>query len=141
MLPVPFDDLESALYWVSGSVAFDNAAYISKATGQIFYASMSHEVEDELPEDVDDAGLYWSVPHKNDLDLGRKLVYRFVEEHLPGQFRFVQEIFHHRGAYARFKDLLQRAGQIEAWHAYESAATRAALLAWAEEQGMPVAAG
>lgn len=42
---------------------------------------------------MDDASAYWSVPPKNDLDLGRKLVYRFAQEHLPGEFRFVRETF------------------------------------------------
>jgi hypothetical protein len=136
---VSLDDLESALQWVSAAGPFENAAYVSKTTGQIFYFSSTHDTDDELPEDVDDASLYWSVPHKNDLDLGRTLAYRYVQERLPQEYRTVQEIFHHRGAYARYKDLLQRNGHLESWYEYERSATESALLAWAEECGLRVA--
>ena len=135
---VSLDDLESALEWVSAAGPFENAAFISKTTGQIFYSSSTHETEDELPGDVDDASLYWSVPHKNDLDLGRALAYRYVEERLPEEYRAVQDIFHRRGAYARYKDLLQRSGHLESWYEYERSATESALLAWAEAWGLRV---
>jgi hypothetical protein len=136
---VRLDDLESALQWVSAAGPFENAAYISRTTGQIFYSSSTHDTEDEVPVDVDDASLYWSIPHKNDLDLGRTLAYRYVEEKLPQEYRTVQEIFHRRGAYARYKDLLQRSGHLESWYEYERSATESALLAWAEECGLRVA--
>jgi hypothetical protein len=73
---VRFDDLEAALLWVSSAAPSENAAYISHATGQIFYKSSTYDTEDELPDDVDDNSLYWSVPHKNELDLGRDLAGR-----------------------------------------------------------------
>ena len=137
---VSLDDLELALEWVSATGPFENMAYISRTTGQIFYSSSTHDTEDEVPEDADNASLYWSVPHKNDLDLGRTLAYRYVEERLPREYRTVQEIFHRRGAYARYKDLLQRSGHLESWYEYERSATESALLAWAEERGLGVAA-
>jgi hypothetical protein len=137
---VSLDDLESALQWVSAAAPFENAAYISKMTGQIFYSSVTHGTEDELPEDVDDASLYWSVPHNNDLDLGRTLAYRYAEEMLPQEYSTVQEIFHRRGAYARYKDLLERRGHLESWYEYERSAIESALLAWAEESGLRVTA-
>jgi hypothetical protein len=122
---VTFDDLESALHWVSAGAPFENAAYISKTTGQIFYYSRIHNTEDELPEDVHDTNLYWSVPHKNDFDLGRSLAYRYVEEMLPQESRRVREIFHRRGAYGRYKDLLDRHGHLESWYEYDRRATEA----------------
>jgi hypothetical protein len=66
-------------------------------------------------------------------------VFRYVEEWLPQEFRTVQDCFHRRGAYARFKDLLHRAGHIDRWHEYERIATEAALLDWARENGLTVA--
>jgi len=137
---VSLDDLESALQWVSATGPLENAAYISRTTGQIFYASSTYDTEDEVPEDVGNASLYWSVPHKNDLDLGRTLAYRYVEERLPREYRAVQEIFHRRGAYARYKELLQRSGHLESWYEYERSATESALLAWVEECGLRIAA-
>jgi hypothetical protein len=138
---VTFDDLESALLWVSSGGPFENRALISKATGQVFYASSTHETEDELPEDIDDASLYWSVPHKNDLNLGRDLAFQFTAEYLPEKRSEVQDFFQRRGAYGRFRDLLERTERLEQWHQYEQVATRRVLLAWAAEVAMSVAAG
>jgi hypothetical protein len=135
---VILDDLESAMQWASASSPGENSACISKTTGQIFYASDFADTVDELPEDIDDASLYWSVPHKNDLELGRLLVFRYVEEWLPQEVRTVQGYFHRRGAYARFKDLLHRTGHVDRWHEYERIATEAALLEWARENGLTV---
>lgn len=138
MPTISYDDLESALFWASSSGPFDNVAYVSKTTGEIFYSSETNPVEEELPDDVEDEDLYCALPHKNDLDLGRTLVFDFVDEQIPDQYMAVQEIFRHRGAYARFKDLLERAGQLHAWFEYEQTATERALLGWAEEQGISV---
>jgi hypothetical protein len=138
---VTFDDLESALLWVSSAGPFENSALISRTTGQVFYSSRSYDTEDELPEDIDDATLYWSVPHKNDLDLGRDLALRFAAEYLPDEERKVQDYFRRRGAYGRFKALLERAGRLEHWYQYEREATKSALLAWAAEEGLKVTDG
>lgn len=135
---ITYDDLEAALHWVSSSAPFENAAYISKATGKVFYSSSSGDIEEELPDDYEDAGLYWTVPHKNDLDLGSRLAHRFADERLPEHRREVHEIFRHRGAYSKFKALLQRLRVLDAWFEYERAETEAALLGWATEECMPV---
>jgi len=135
---VTFQDLEAALYWVSAGAPSENAAYISKATGQVFYASSVHDTEDEMPEDIDDASLYWPVPHKNELGLGRDLALRFADEHLSDEYRTVQSYFHHQGAYSRFKELLSRRGELDHWHQYEQTATEFALRAWAAENGLAV---
>jgi hypothetical protein len=133
-----YDDLEAALQWVSSSAPFENAAYISKTTGKVFYSSGSGDIEGELPDDYEDAALYWTVPHKNDLDLGSRLAHRFTDERLPEHRREVHDIFRQRGAYSKFKALLQRLRILDAWFAFERAETESALLAWAEEEGMSV---
>jgi uncharacterized protein (DUF2164 family) len=135
---ITLDDLEAALLWVSSASPFENSAFISRATGEVFYSSGTYDTEDELPEDMEDVTLYCSVPHKNDLDLGRGLALRFVSEYLPEQERRIQDYFHRRGAYARFKDLLERTGHLEQWHQYEQKATKTALLAWAAEERLKV---
>jgi hypothetical protein len=139
MATVSFEDLDSAFEWVSAAPPFCNFAYISKATGQIFFASDISDGDEDLPDDLDDASQYWSVPHKNDLDLGRELVLSFVDEHLPARFREVQGYFGRRGAYARFRDLIEREDKLQDWYAYESAAKEAAMMAWAEQKGIAVA--
>ncbi len=127
-------DLLSAYEWVSAGGFSENSAYISRATGQIFWSSDNYDVEEPLPEDIDEAGLYLSVPQKHDLDLGNRLVFRFAQECLPDLYQDVRDMFRQKGAYSRFKDLLDRQGQLEAWHRYEEQATEAALREWC--QGM-----
>ena len=136
--PVTFDDLENALLWVSSAGPHENSALISKATGEIFYASENFDAEDDLPDDVGDDTRYWSVPHKNDLDLGRDLALQFAAEFMPDELRTVEDDFHRRGAYGRFKNLLERTGRLEQWYRYEHDATKSALLAWAAEEGVAV---
>lgn len=138
MPTISYDNLESAFFWASSSDPFDNVAYVSMTTGEIFYSSETNPEDEELPEDFEDEGLYCVVPHKNDLDLGRTLVFDFVDEKIPDQYMAVQEIFRHRGAYARFKALLEQAGKLQTWFEYEQTATERALLTWAEEQGISV---
>lgn len=48
--------------------------YVPKTTGQIFYGSAHGDAVDELPDDHEDADLYWTVPHRTDLDLGSRPV-------------------------------------------------------------------
>lgn len=135
---VSLEDLELALDWVSADGGFDNAAYVSKATGKIYHTSEEEFSDVDLPDDIDDPDLYWSVPHKNDLDLGRALVLRFTEECLPGDYESVRDYFRSRGAYARTKNLFDRRGVLDRWYAYQQDATRKALREWAEECGMRV---
>ena len=73
------------------------------------------------------------MPHKNDLDLGNRLVMRFASEQLPHRFDTIDSFFRRRGAYSRFKELLSSEGCLDKWHAYEADATRQALLEWCEE--------
>jgi hypothetical protein len=86
--------------------------------------------------------LTWSDPRtgsKNDLDLGRNLVFDFVEANIPGEFESVREIFSRKGAYARYKDVLEAKGQLEAWYKFENEATENALRAWCKENGIELA--
>lgn len=45
----------------------------------------------------------------------------------------IRGFFNKPGAYAKFKDLLDAQGALEAWYAYESAGVHDALRAWAAE--------
>ena len=70
------------------------------------------------------------MPHKQDLDLGNRLVFHFVEEHLPDSYESVRDIFRRKGAYSRFRDLLEQHGRVDDWYRYEERATEAALREW-----------
>ncbi len=140
MTPLDFDELESALYWVSGALPFENSAFVSRATGQIYWISEESEGDAEIPDGIDDGTLYIAVPHKNDLDLGRSLVFEFADEYLPDSIQKVHAMFSKRGAYSRFKDLLEYKGLLERWYEFERHATEKALNEWARENGFELSA-
>lgn len=134
--PVSYADLLAAFGWVSASGSMENTAFVSRQTGALHWGSDVNELEDELPEDIEDESIYLAVPHKNDLDLGKDLVLRFAEQHLPESSATVTGFFRQRGAYARFKDLLERKGILEAWYAFEAQGVERALRAWCEDCGI-----
>lgn len=133
---IRYDDLLAAFEWVSAAAPFQNSAFVSRRTGSTQWASSSHDVEEELPEDIDDATLYVAVPHKYNLDLGTDLVRRFADEVLPESSDTIAAFSHRRGAYARFRDFLERKACLQAWYDYETKATEAALREWCEENGL-----
>lgn len=134
------DDLEEALYWVSASNAFEAAAFVSRTSGRIYFRGPDGPVEDDFPDDIEDGTEYLAVPHKNDLDLGRDLVFRFMSERAPRLEPQVRDLFRRRGAYQQYKGLLQRHRLLDDWHAYERDATRLALEGWARDNGLALAA-
>ena len=69
-MALKFSDIEEALFWVSMDQQFMHDAILCRETGQIFYTSEMGD-SDELPEDIEDPDKYISLPHKNDLDLGK----------------------------------------------------------------------
>jgi hypothetical protein len=138
---VYLSELLDAFEWVSAAGRFENAAYVSRETGRIFWDPAAAGLDEELPEDVDDGALYAGVPHKHDLDLGQALVFRFIEANAPEAYEQVRGYFSRRGAYARFKDLLERRGLLEAWSSYEQQAYEAALREWAESEDLELVEG
>ncbi len=133
MAAVDFGDISEAFETVSFATQYENEAHLCRKTGRIYYyLGHLHDLGDELPEDIGDGGKYIQIPHKNELDLGRNLVLRFVENELPGDVDYVSRIFTKTGAYLRFKDLLERRGMLEKWYEYEAATTEKALREWCE---------
>ena len=136
MVSVKYKDLIDAFDFVSFGGPMEHSAYISLDTGTIYWDTDSGE--EELPDDLRESDRYLAVPHKNDLDLGRDLVLRFVAAELPEQYGRVEGFFRHRGAYARLKELLEAAGRLEAWHAFEAAEAEAALRNWCHENDITI---
>lgn len=104
------------------------------------WSSSTIELDDELPEDIEDASIYVAVPNKHDLNLGKNLALTFAEDQLADAYQTIADIFRQRGAYGRFKDLLARKGCLAAWYAYEAEAIELALREWAAEEGIPIVA-
>lgn len=133
--PVDFDELRLAFEWVSAGGVSENSAYVSRETGKIHWATDTGDEEEVLPENVDDESLYAPVPHEHDFNLGSHLVFQFVRERLPQAYDRVRDFFGRSGAYRRFKHMLEREGQLEAWYTYEEQAIETVLREWASENG------
>ena len=135
-VPIVLNDLIDSYEWVSSGAPGENAAYLSRTTGKIHWSSSMVDVEEELPEDIDDDNIYVQIPHTYDLDLGKHLVMHFVEDRIPESHDIVAAYFHQRGAYARFKYLLERKKTLQDWYAYRDAAVEAALREWCAENNI-----
>ncbi|MDF1590409.1 MAG: UPF0158 family protein [Desulfobacterales bacterium] len=134
-MPVSFDDIENAFFFVSMDQQFMHNAYLCKETGEIFYTSEIGD-SDELPEDIDDPDKYIAIPHKNELDLGKALVIEFTLEYIPEELDGVYSIFRRKGAYSRYKELLESKGALEDWYKFENERQKMALREWCRENGI-----
>ena len=66
------------------------------------------------------------------------LVLDFAGQFLPDDFDEVRQIFSSRGAYARFKDLLDRRGALDQWYDFEAKAEERALRMWCDLNSIEV---
>ncbi len=132
-----YADLESAIDFVSSSPYDDHRAVYDRETDEFLYAS-DMAGEDEIPDELDDKR-HLEIPHKNELDLGRALVFRFVRDAMPEDEEKVRQFFRHRGAYGRFMDFLKERGMLQTWNDYEEAEWRRTLLAWCRENDLELA--
>ena len=138
MATVQYSDLEMALSFVSSGEIVEACAYISRESGKIYWMSDEADLEEDLPDDLDDPKQYAVVPDKRDLDLGKALVLRFTAQTLPDKYDEVEAIFARKGAYARYKDFLSRNACLDEWHTFEESSTRELLCEWAVEEGFDV---
>jgi hypothetical protein len=136
--PIDMADLEAALDWSSAGGPFENQAFIGRLTGSVHLHSPYGDFGEKLPEDIEDGTRYVAMPHKNDLDLGRNLAFEFVSSKAPQLEAQVHSVFRRKGAYGKFKTILERAHLLEQWYEFEGAATKAALLRWAKDNGFEV---
>jgi len=133
MLSLDFSEIRNAFEFVSSGSRDENNAYVCKKTGVIYWTSTTLDLEEEVPKDLETSLDYVEVPHKNELKLGQSLALTFIDQALPDEYNFVASLFRKRGAYRRFKDMLQYQGLLEKWYEFEAQASDDALLAWCEE--------
>ena len=136
-MPISFKELMETYELASmGSSEYgEQYAYLCRESGKIYWHSEFSDLEelnDELPEDIDDEEKYIQLPSKRELDLGVPLVMDFVRQVLPRDFDDVSDMFDRRGAYGRFKQLLIRRRALEQWYDFEQKATERALREWCE---------
>jgi len=129
---ITFSYIQDAFFFVSSAPYGMHSALFRKDTGQILYRSEMGDIDEIGDEDLD-WDTYIEIPHKNDLDLGQRLVSEFVDTHLPDEYQRVKQIFRRRGAYGRFKDFLESKGLLERWYGFESQREEQALRQWCEE--------
>lgn len=136
MAVVKFDDLLMAFDFVGSAPPGEHNAYISLDTGQIYWSSEMGELDEEGPDDLETSDRYLSVPHKTDLGLGKNLALDFSARELSDCYDRVASFFRSKGAYVRFKDLLESEGALERWYAYESGSAEKALRDWCADNGL-----
>lgn len=132
-----FSEIELAFEFVSAAGQFEHTAYVSKSTGTTYWQSDAAGLDD-LPEDLNASDDYVEIPHKNDLDLGKDLIFRFVAQEIPGLHEKVRGIFSRRGAYRRYKDFLADLGLLDAWYSFEAEKTREARLTWCRDHDIQI---
>src|SRR5712691_4238864 len=131
-MPVSFQDIMLAFQFVSGGGTGEHQAFLCKPSGKIYWHSeLAGDVE-ELPDDIEESDKYVEIPDKRELDLGKPLALDFAREFLPDDFDKVRQIFSSRGAYARFKDLLEHRRALDRWYDFEAKAEESALREWCE---------
>jgi hypothetical protein len=141
-MPANFNDISDAFEFVSVGGFSEHGALLCRRTGKIYYRSEfsdMDELNDELPDDIEDDEKYIAIPQKRELGLGKPLALEFAREFLPDDFDDVRRLFDRKGAYRKFRALLERRNAVERWYAFESQATKRALRDWCEANSITLA--
>ena len=127
-----------AFDFVSFGQPYEHEAYINIHTGKIYYYSEFGDNEEELPEDINDETKYISLPHKNDLGLGKKLALNFSYQYLPEEIEEIESMFRRKGAYSKFKGILGENNILQEWYDFEKKAQENALRDWCKSNGLQI---
>ncbi len=133
MAKFSFSDIMDAFLYVSSTMYGINSVVVCKDTGKFLYHSDMTGIDEIENEDDLDWDQRTEIPHKNDLDLVRNLVFEFVEEYIPDDYERVRKTFRRSGAYSRYKDLLERQGLLEEWYEIENSREESALRNWCKD--------
>jgi hypothetical protein len=136
MVPVKFSELWSAFEFANVGGGYELHAYVGLVTGKVYFVSDQDDLNDEIPDDIEESDEYLHLPDKRDLDLGSRLAFAFAEQAMPDHYDTVRDVFRRKGAYRRFRDLLVARGMLERWYDFETKATERALRAWSQENGI-----
>ncbi|WP_289029536.1 UPF0158 family protein [uncultured Paraglaciecola sp.] len=137
-MPAKLDDIEWAIEFSSAGLG-DHEAYISLDTGEIYY--VGDTVEEPIPDDLYECDRYLKLPSKQDLGLSKRLALSFIAESIPEELEFGYDIFSRRGAYAKFKSLLESKGKLEDWYTYEETALKQATIQWCKNNDVKINSG
>ena len=134
---VKFEDIEYASLFASSDGGFLNSALLDTESGQIYYISDMGDSY-ELPEDIYESDKYINIPNQKELGLGRNLVFEFISANAPNELDNVQSIFNKKGAYSKYKILLEKIGFLEMWYEFENQKTISALQEWCKENNIKI---
>jgi len=127
-----FNEISEAFFFVSSESYGMHSAILCKDTGKIYYQSEMSDLDETVGEELDMTNCV-RIPHKNDLDLGSTLVFDFVQMYMPDHSNRVEQFFRARGAYSRFKTLLDSQGMLQKWYDFEKQRQEEVLREWCEE--------
>jgi hypothetical protein len=137
-LAITIAELRDAFEFANLGDEAEAQAYVDRQTGRVYTwmdPGIAGDDQEPLPDDIE-SERYLEIPDKRDLNLGKYLALDFADAHMPADADDVRAIFSRRGAYGRFKSLLQRRGMLDAWYAFESEAEDRALRAWCADEGL-----
>jgi hypothetical protein len=135
-MPVSFSEITDAFN--VADTGGEHEAFVCGQTGKVYcrfgssVAGEDDEINDEIPDDIEDETKYIAIPDKKSLDLGKPLVLDFAREYLPDDFDDVRDIFSKRGAYRKFRALVIQRDVLQRWYDFEAKATERALREWCE---------
>lgn len=138
-MTINFKEIEDAFFFVSSAPEYEHQAFLDRETGKIYWHSEMLDDFEELPEDIDDER-YIAIPHKKELGLGKRLVLDFTHKYLLDEEEEIEAIFRRKGAYARFKVLLEKKDALQKWYDFEARAEEEALRLWCKENGIELLA-
>jgi hypothetical protein len=136
-VPVSLKDIQEAFEFVCAGGGGEHETFLCRQSGKLYCHSELCDDLDILPDDIGDSEKLLQIPDKRELDLGKPLALDFARRFLPGDFDDVLQFFSRRGAYARFKDLLDR-GVLDQWHDFEAKAEEGALRIWCDLNSIEV---
>lgn len=84
-MAVSYLDLSDAFAFVNSGGFGENQAFLDTQSGKIYWHSEHGGLEEELPEDIDDAK-YIAIPNGKELDLGKPLALEFARQILPDHY-------------------------------------------------------
>jgi hypothetical protein len=135
---VRMKDIQEAFEFVCAGGGGEHEAFLCRQSGKVYCHSELCDDLDILPDDIGDGEKFLQIPDKRGLDLGKPLALDFARQFLPGDFDDVLQFFSRRGAYARFKDLLDRKDVLDQWYDFEAKAEERALRMWCDLNSIEV---
>jgi len=129
-MPVSFENICTAFDFASAGGFHEHRAFLCRRTGKIYYHSDFSDLNDDLPEDIEDEEKYIALPDKREIGLGKPLALNFARECLPDDFDEIRYIFSRRGGYKKFRVLLGKRNALDRWYEFEKEATDQTLRDW-----------